>query len=567
MKFSEYVYKRPDLDLVSKDFESAINELNNAGSVDAALEAISKVNKLRNKFETVRTISNIRYTGNTRDPKNEEEHDFFDNAKPAYDGFMSKYYKALVGSKHRQELEKKLGSHLFNVADRIISTFSESIVDELKKETKLVTQYVKLMSAAEIDFKGQTYNIAGLSPLIMSTDRELRKEAMKAKWKFFEDNSKEFDRIFDELVKVRTEIAKKLGFKNFVELGYARMRRTDYNHTHVAGFREHIRKHLVPVVLELKERQRKRLGLDNFYYYDNDIDFNSGNPAPKGDPEWIMERAGKMYNELSPETGKFMNYMIEGELTDLYNKAGKAPGGYCTFIPEYKSPFIFSNMNGTSDDIRVLTHEAGHAFQGFCSREFDIPEYRTPTMEACEIHSMSMEFLTWDWMDLFFEEQTDKFKYSHLERALKFIPYGVSVDEFQHFVYENPDATPEERKKAWSEIEKKYLSFRDYDDIEFLNNGGFWQSQTHIYKMPFYYIDYCLAQICALQFWKKSVDDKKSAWEDYLGLCKEGGKYNFTKLVEIAKIDSPFEENAVKAAIEHSNSWLKSIDDAALDVK
>jgi M3 family oligoendopeptidase len=318
-------------------------------------------------------------------------------------------------------------------------------------------------------------------------------------------------------------------------------------------------------VLELKEKQRKRLGLDKLYFYDNDIDFNTGNAAPKGNPEWIMERAGKMYNELSPETGKFMNYMMEGELTDLYNKAGKAPGGYCTFIAEYKSPFIFSNMNGTSDDIRVLTHEAGHAFQGFCSRDFDIPEYRTPTMEACEIHSMSMEFLTWDWMNLFFEEQTDKFKYAHLERALKFIPYGVSVDEFQHFVYENPDATPEERKKAWSAIEKKYLSFRDYDDIEFLKNGGFWQSQPHIYRLPFYYIDYCLAQICALQFWKKAVDDKKTAWEDYLALCKEGGKYNFTELIKIAKIKSPFEETTVKTAIEHPYKWLSSINDDALE--
>lgn len=565
MKFSEYVYKRPDLDSVSKNFESYVNDLNNAGSAESALEAISKINTLRNHYETARTISNIKYTGNTRDPKNEEEHNFFDDAKPTIDGLMSKYYKALVNTKHRAELEKQLGSHLFNVADKIISTFNDSIIEDLKKENHLVTEYVKLMSSAEINFKGQTYNIAGLSPLIMSTDRNLRKEATKAKWKFFEDNSKEFDRIFDELVKVRTIIAKKLGFKNFVELGYARMRRTDYNHTHVADFREHIRKHLVPVVLELKEKQRKRLGLDNLYFYDNDIDFNTGNAAPKGNPEWIMERAGKMYNELSPETGEFMNYMMEGELTDLYNKAGKAPGGYCTFIADYKSPFIFSNMNGTSDDIRVLTHEAGHAFQGFCSRDFDIPEYRTPTMEACEIHSMSMEFLTWDWMNLFFEEHTNKFKYAHLERALKFIPYGVSVDEFQHFVYENPDATPEERKKAWSAIEKKYLSFRDYDDIEFLKNGGFWQSQPHIYRLPFYYIDYCLAEICALQFWKKSVDNKKTAWEDYLGLCKEGGRYNFTELIKIAKLKSPFEETTVKTAIEHPYKWLSSINDTALE--
>jgi M3 family oligoendopeptidase len=256
--------------------------------------------------------------------------------------------------------------------------------------------------------------------------------------------------------------------------------------------------------------------------------------------------------------------MQENNLMDLVAKKGKAGGGYCTYIENYKSPFIFSNFNGTSGDIDVLTHEAGHAFQVYSSRHFEIPEYYWPTYEACEIHSMSMEFFTWPWMELFFEEDTDKYKFSHLSDALLFLPYGVSVDEFQHWVYENPEATPKERKLKWREIEKKYLPHKDYDGNKYLENGGFWQRQGHIYNSPFYYIDYTLAQICAFQFWKRSRENQEEAWADYVNLCKLGGSMSFTKLVEAANLISPFEAGCVESVVGVIENWLNSVDDKKL---
>jgi M3 family oligoendopeptidase len=255
--------------------------------------------------------------------------------------------------------------------------------------------------------------------------------------------------------------------------------------------------------------------------------------------------------------------MLKNDLMDLVNREGKATGGYCTFIPNYKAPFIFSNFNGTNGDIDVLTHEAGHAFQVYSSRNIGIVEYNWPTFESCEIHSMSMEFFTWPWMHLFFEGDVDKYKFMHLSAALQFLPYGVAVDEFQHVIYENPDFTPAERNQAWHEIEQKYLPNRDYGNNEFLKKGGFWQKQNHIFNSPFYYIDYCLAQICAFQFWKKDQENHTTAWADYIRLCQAGGSYSFLDLVKLANLRSPFEDGCIASVIEEIDNWLENIDDSS----
>jgi len=325
-----------------------------------------------------------------------------------------------------------------------------------------------------------------------------------------------------------------------------------------------VRDYIVPLATKLYERQADRIGVDELKFYDQSLNFLSGNATPKGSPEWIIENGKKMYAELSPETDEFFKYMTEKHLLDLEAKKGKETGGYCTFIDNYDSPFIFSNFNGTSGDIDVLTHEAGHAFQVYSSRNIGIPEYVWPTHEGAEIHSMSMEFFTWPWMELFFEDDTEKYKFAHLSSGLLFLPYGVAVDEFQHVVYENPEMTPAERKAEWKRIEKTYLPMRDYDGNPYLEAGSIWQRQSHIYEVPFYYIDYTLAQICAFQFWKRSFEDRDSAWEDYLHLCKLGGSKPFTELVKEANLLSPFEDGCVESVVGTIEAWLSSVDDKAL---
>lgn len=564
LKFRDYKYERPNMEKFEGKIDKLLKKFDDADSFETQDKVMKEINSLRNDFETMANLVHIRHTVDTTNEFYEKENDFIDEAMPIYDGVLSKYANVLVNSKFRKELEEKWGRQLFTLAEMQLKTFSPEVISDLQEENKLASQYVKLKACAKIMFEGEERNLSQLVPFMQSKDRAMRKRAYEAMTGFYVENEVKFDSIYDGLVKVRDRIAKKLGYNNFVELGYLRMMRSEYDAVMVANYRGQVLEEIVPVATELRERQLKRLDLDSLRYYDENLEFLSGNANPKGDPDWIIENGRKMYMELSPETYEFFTYMMDHELLDLVSKKGKAGGGYCTYISNYRSPFIFSNFNGTSSDVDVLTHEAGHAFQVYSSRDYENPEYQWATYEASEVHSMSMEFFAWPWMNLFFKEDENKYKFSHLSGALLFIPYGVLVDEFQHFIYENPEATPEQRKNMWREIEKKYLPHRDYEDNDFLNRGGFWFKQGHIFEAPFYYIDYTLAQICALEFWKKSRENREEAWEDYLKLCKAGGSKPFLKLVELANLTSPFKDGCIESVIKPVKEWLDNINDKNL---
>ncbi len=562
MTFENYQYSRLDIQAFATEFNAVLETFKNAQTIETQDAALEKVVALRTEFETMATLCSIRHTIDTKDAFYEGENDHFDQISPNYQELINGFYKALLDAKFRAALEKKWGKQLFTIAELALKTFEPTILNDLQEENKLTSEYTKLNASSRIEFRGQTYNATGMVPFEQSPDRETRREAAEAKWNWYAKNGEAYDRIFDDLTRVRTRIAHTLGYKNFVELAYIRMGRSDYNAADVARYRQQILEFIVPITTSLRKRQQKRLGVDTLYYYDEVFEFASGNPTPKGSPDWIVANAETMYQELAPETDEFFKYMKEHNLMDLLNRDTKAPGGYCTVISKYKSPYIFSNFNGTTHDIEVLTHEAGHAFQVFQSRNFGVPEYHFPTYEACEIHSMSMEFLTWPWMKLFFEEDTEKFMFSHLTGALLFLPYGVAVDEFQHWIYENPTATPAERRQKWSEMEKKYLPHRNYEGNEHLQSGGWWHKQSHIYQNPFYYIDYTLAQICAFQFWKRSRENREQAWTDYLRLCKAGGSLSFLELVKLAGLRSPFEEGCLESVVGEIKTWIDSVDDS-----
>ncbi len=560
MKFSDMNYIRPDLEKLELEFTDRLAKFNAAPNPESQAEILASINSLKNDFQTCASIASVRNSIDTTNAYYEKEQEFYDTNEPLMRDLSVKFYKALGSSTYRGELEKKFGHQLFRIAEVSTKTFSPEIIEDLKEENKLSTEYTKLMATAEVEFNGEKMNLSALDAFSENTGRELRKKAYQAKWNWFAQHEEKFDEIFDKLVKLRTNIAHKLGYKNFVELAYNRMTRTDYNAQMVKVFRDEILNYIVPLAAKLREQQSKRTGIEDLKLYDWGHNFNSGNPKPIGTPDEIIAKGVQMYAELSPETKEFFDFMVKNDLLDLVNKKGKATGGYCTMFNNYKSPFIFANFNGTVGDVDVLTHEAGHAFQGYMSRHFDVEEYLFPTMEACEIHSMSMENLTYAWMNLFFGADTDKYKFVHLSSNILFLPYGVAVDEFQHIIYENPEFTPVERKKVWLEMEKKYRPWVDYDGVDYLERGGFWQRQAHIYRSPFYYIDYCLAQVCAFQFWSKSQQDFTSAWQDYLRLCKAGGSKSFLELVELANLQSPFQPGLIEPLAIQLESYLDKFD-------
>jgi M3 family oligoendopeptidase len=559
--FEDFEYIRPDLNRLSVDFHNQLQRFQQARSLLASDRALRKMDALKASFWTMYNLCYIRHTQDTRDTFYEQENAYFDENLPSFEALTNRLSKALLSSPFKEPLKEKYGEHLFVQSELAQKTFSDAVLTDLQRENALASEYAKIKAQAQIEFEGQTYNLSSLHPLELDDNRIRRRAAAEAKWGFFAQNASKFEHIFNEMVQLRHKIALKLGFKNFVELGYARMQRSDYTPEMVHTFRQQVRDHVVPLASALYQRQQRRLGLRNLQYYDEDYKFPAGNPKPAGTPTDIVGHAARMYKELSPETNRFFRHMLRAQLMDLVNRDGKATGGYCTYMSLFKAPFIFSNFNGTSGDIDVLTHEAGHAFQVWESRQQPLSNYYWPSSDAAEIHSMSMELFTWPWMHYFFGDQTEKYFFMHLSNAVQFIPYGVAIDAFQHAVYEHPDMTPSERNAVWRNLEKTYLPQRHYEGNAHLEQGKFWQKQSHIFASPFYYIDYTLAQFCAFQFWIADRQDHGTAWQRYVQLCRAGGSLSFVKLIDLAGLSSPFQDGTVRGVASKIQRFLDQIDD------
>ena len=559
MKYKDLHYERTDIDKAKSFMNDVIIKFKNARNGKEQIELIREVDNFSRDYITYQAMANLNYSRNIHDVNFKSEKDFYDSIssdiKEIYDNFNNVIHE----SKFKGDISKMYGDKFLEEIEIDLKTFDPKIKSLLQKEIELKNQYTKLTAGAKINFEGKEYNLAGLGPFHSHIDRNMRKKSYEARFGWFHSNESKLDNIYDRLVKLRHNIATALGYPNFIKLGYDRMGRTDYGPKEVLNFRKQIIEHVVPVVTKLNNQKKKILGLETLYFYDG-INFKDGDPKPKGSPKDLIKAAQSMYRELSPETGEFFDTMVNDQLMDLANRAGKRPGGFCTSFPKYKRPYIFSNFNGTDHDITVLTHEAGHAFQNYSSTHLPLVNYHWPTMEAAEIHSMSMEFFTWPWMKKFFKEDTKKFKYKHITSSLSFLPYGACVDHFQHWVYENIEASPKDRKRKWLELESVYMPDKDYDGMIFAKDGGLWQGQLHIYQMPFYYIDYTLAQTCAFQFWIKNEKDSSLAWKNYLNLCRAGGSLSFVKLVNLAKLTSPFEDGCLQAVVSKVEKWLKNFD-------
>ena len=546
MKFEQMQYARPDFDAARETFASLRARIAAAPDAQAQLEAFREFETLSRHISTMSTLAEIRHTVDTRDAFYEAEREFFDANSPALGEAQLDVYRALLASPFRTQLEQALGRLTFEKMEVDVKSSDPAILELMAEENALTTAYEKLYASALIEFDGRKNTVSQMSLYKQNPDRAVRKAAYEAEGAWFDAHRAELDELYDKLVKNRTAQARKLGYENFIPLGAIRMRRIGYTLEDMAAYRAQIKKDFVPVVAELKKLQYARTGVADPKFYDDAFCFADGNPAPHGTPEEILAAGREMYHALSPETAEFIDEMFDGGLFDVLSKEGKAPGGYCTYLADYKAPFIFSNFNGTSDDVDVLTHEAGHAFAAWVAARKDLPMIlEEPGMESCEIHSMSMEFLTAEHHEKFFGTDTPRYELAHAEDAMYFLPYGTMVDEFQHRIYAEPDLTPAGRNAVWLELETKYRPYIDQSGIPYLERGTRWQYQMHIYETPFYYIDYCLAQTAAFQFLLASQDDYDDAFARYLHLSEQGGEKLWTELLTEAGFRSPFEPGAL----------------------
>nr|WP_294463896.1 M3 family oligoendopeptidase [uncultured Sellimonas sp.] len=549
--FHELTYERPDSDALIEEITRQTEAFRRSRSYEEARQILLDLTKQTGHFGTMSTLASIRNTIDTTDAFYEKEMQFFGEAEPKIDVAMKGFYEALADSAFAESFEKEYGAlYLRRIRTKIRLT-EEKNVENLVQENRLIQEYVKESAKPTTQFRGEQVNFYGLLKFMQSTDRETRREAFQAWADLYESIADRLDAIYSEMIEVRCRMARTLGFSDYVEMSYLRMERFDYGRNEVAAFREQIRRELVPLCQRLFEEQKERLGLSDFHYYDEGLIYPEGNPMPEGTAGELLEKAGRMYRELSKETGAFFDFMLRYGLFDLETKPGKQQGGYCTMLEDEKAPFIFSNFNGTRQDVDVLTHEAGHAFESYtASRQGLLGDQYFSTAEINEIHSMSMEFFTEPWMELFFGKDADKYRYAHLVSALEAVPYMVCVDAFQHRVYEDHLTDPMERRTVWRELEKEYLPWRDYDGNEFLEQGGFWMQKQHIFMYPFYYIDYALAQFGALEYKVRMQEDREGAWQDYCRLCRAGGSRGYLELLQTGHLHSPFEDGTVRGILE-----------------
>lgn len=552
MKFKDMTYERIDFAKAKAELSEIMEKSKAAKSGEEQFEIHKEFYQLNDKIQTQVTLCSIRHTIDTTDEFYEKEQNYYDEQIPEYSNMCVEYQKILFHSPYRQVLEEKIGQVAFKNMEIAMKSVSEEIIPLMQEENTLVTEYEKLLASAQIPWGEETLNLSLLTPYLKHKDAKIRREAQEKQNEFFLSIQDKLDELYDKLVKNRTLQAKKLGFETYTPLGYLRMQRNCYGREEIENLRRQVKEVWVPFAESIFEKRKERLGLSELSYTDEVVYSPKGNPQPEGTPEEILQAGLQMYEELSSETKEFFDFMMDNELLDVFGRKTKAVGGYMTYIPDYKSPFIFANFNGTSGDVDVMTHECGHAFQGYLAAADPIREHADIGMETAEIHSMSMEFFTEPWYSLFFGKETaQEYTDMHLEDAVIFVPYGCMVDEFQHIVYDNPELTPKERKQAWKDLERVYKPHLFYDGLEFFENGCFWQKQHHIYSFPLYYIDYVIAQLCAFEYKIWMDKDREAAWQSYLKLCKMSASKFHTELLEEAGLETPFKSGVIAKIVEN----------------
>lgn len=547
MTIDEIVYRRVTEEEVRGYFAAFEEETAKAACADDVIAARNKLVSGMKEYISYHALANVRFTRNTNAPFYKGEVDYYDEIGPKVNGLFNRYYAYMLDNPYRKEVEERLGSLLFRTFEVAIKAHSDDCIAEEQEQNALTTQYSQMMSSMTFEWKGELVPLPVVRGKLEDKDPEVRKEAASAIGRGLKAHEEELDDIFDKLVKVRTKIARKMGYADFVELGYYCMGRVSYDRKMVEAFRKNVVEDIVPVVAKLKEGVKRELGLEKFLFSDNDVYTKKGNPTFDLTPSEAFAAAQKMYDEMDGEIGKFFAKMVSMDAFDVLPRDGKVGGGYCESFPLWNCEFILANFNGTTGDADVLTHEFGHAYAMHASSEAGVDfELGIGGMETAECHSMSMEFLSWPFMQLFFGDKKEDYCYKHLADALSFIPYGCIVDEFQHVVYSDPDMTPAQRKEAYLRLEEKYRPYLSYEGIPYLEEGARWQYQMHIYESPFYYIDYCLAQTVALGFLVKSRGNYAEALEKYKQFARSGGSLSFDKLVERAEIAYPFGEGTLK---------------------
>ncbi len=555
IKFQDIPFTRLDMGRYRRHFEEELERLKGAGSFEEAYDALLDLDTLMVKYQTMAGICEIRSTMDVTDEFYKEESRYCDQIRPEYEALLSSLQQALLKSPYRKRIEDYTGREFFLRAEKRTRCFSEDILEERRLENRLSARYSELTATLKgRTMEGEEVPLLALNEKMESGDRNVRAQYHRIWEEAWEGAAEELDELYDRLVKVRARIAEKLGMESYTEAGYCSMGRTCYTREQVADFREAVKHELVPVVERLFAEQKERLGVEVLYHYDENFNFPGEKFALPAD---AIEAFRHIFGRMSKETAVYFEELAAGEYYDLKVRPGKINGAYSNLVGRYHMPFIFETYDATPKAFSTFAHEAGHGFHSWLKRSEPFGFMEDCSAELAETHSMSMEFLIWPYLDTIMPPgQIEKYKYQQLKNALSFITYGCAVDEFQETVYDRPAMTPSDRLDLWKRLEREYMPFRSYENQSFLSEGRFWQKQTHIYKWPFYYIDYVLAQVCALQVHFLNEENHEEGMRCYMEILRLSGRYGFTDALHMAGLASPFEKGTIRTLTQKALSAL-----------
>ena len=560
---------------VAKDVKSYVNEdfdpgnwdeveryttelLNRKISCSKCIEGI-----IRDASELSEHISEkgaLLYIDMTCDTENEKKKslflDFVENVRPKLSEFSDSLNRRIVGHEAVKDMSPRYDLMIRSMRNDV-EIFRRENIPLGVEQTKLVTEAQTINGAMSVEFKGREYTIPEMRIFLEANDRSVRESAWKAVADRRMQDEERLSEIFDELVQIRGEIASNAGFATYTDYMFRAMERFDYTKEDCLEFHDAIEAVCVPLMREINSRRKDSLRLGSLKPWDVNEKTGVG-PDLEGRPPLkpfsnvneMVGKLSKLFHRMSTDLGNKFDILVEMDTLDLDTRKGKAPGGYQYYLQKSKVPFIFMNAAGLQGDLETMIHEAGHAFHSMYCGHLELIGERSYPIEFAEVASMSMELMTQnEWGEFYGSEEANRARLGHLEGVIFLLPWIATIDSFQHWIYSNPNHSREERKDAWNSIRDRFGSVMDWEDYGNYRDTS-WQQQGHLFGVPFYYVEYGIAQLGALQLWRTQRNDSEKALTDYSNAMTLGNTRTLPELFSAADIELGFGKAHLSSLID-----------------
>ena len=516
-----------------------------------------------NLAEHISETGALLYIGMTCDTENEKKKNeflhFVENVRPKLSEFSDALNRRIAEHPSLEDLSERYTLMIRGIISDIEIFRTENIPLGVE-QTKLVTKAQGITGAMTVEFEGKERTFPEMKAFLESNDREKREKAWKSMVNRWMDDSEDLSEIFDELIKIRHQIALNAGFDTYTDYMFRAMHRFDYSVEDCLTFHDSIEKVCMPIVKDINEKRRVAFGLEKLSPWDVNEKTGSGPDISGERPlrpfesvQDMVTKLSQLFHNMSEDLGNKFDKLVEMDTLDLETRKGKAPGGYQYYLEKSRVPFIFMNAAGLQGDLETMIHESGHAFHSLYCGHLDLIDERNYPIEFAEVASMSMELLTQDEWGIFYENsnEVNRARISHLEGVVYLLPWIATIDAFQHWIYANPNHTRDERKECWLSLREKFGSDMNWNGNEEFRELS-WQQQGHLYGVPFYYVEYGIAQLGALQLWQTHRKDPEKALIDYSNAMELGNTKTLPDLFAAAELKLGFDE-------KHLNSLIKEV--------